>query len=137
MLLMMLIIGPNINTKLMNFRNTTIALTIAATSSAVKITSTNVFDDIGNAFDDAYNWTMKAGNDAEDWMEGAATDAYDWTVGATNDAYDWTVNAADDIADFAKDNQDVLIGTGATIATGGVIGLAGLAAGQAGLLAVE
>merc|ERR1719492_338444 len=126
MLLMMLIIGPNINTKLMNFRNTTIALTIAATSSAVKITSTNVFDDIGNAFDDAYNWTMKAGNDAEDWMEGAA-----------NDAYDWTVNAADDIADFAKDNKDVLIGTGATIATGGVIGLAGLAAGQAGLLAVE
>merc|ERR1719433_1141126 len=114
----------------MNFRNTTLALTIAATSSAVKITSTNVFDDIGNAFDDAYNWTMKAGNDAEDWVEGAATGAYDWTVGATNDAYD-------DIADFAKDNQDVLIGTGAAIATGGVIGLAGLAAGQAGLFAAE
>ena len=118
----------NINTKLMNFRNTTLTLTLAATCSAIKLTTSNVFDDIGDAFDDAYDWTKGAVNDAGDWMEGAATDAYDWTVGAADDAYNWTVDAADDIADFAKDNQDVLIGTGATIATGGGIYLLGLAA---------
>merc|ERR1712187_38937 len=118
----------NTKTKLMNFRNITLALTLAATSSAIKLNSSNVFDDIGDAFDDAYDWTKGAVNDAGDWMEGAANDAYDWTVGAADDAYNWTVDAADDIADFAKDNQDVLIGTGATIATGGGIYLLGLAA---------
>ena len=78
----------------MNFRNTTLALALAGASSAIKITSTNVFDDIGNAFDDAYDWTKGAVNDAGDWIEGAGTDAYDWTKGAVYD-----------IGDFAKDNQ--------------------------------
>merc|ERR1712109_219977 len=53
----------NTKTKLMNFRNTTLALTLAATSSAIKLNSSNVFDDIGNAFDDAYDWTVDAADD--------------------------------------------------------------------------
>merc|ERR1712156_237210 len=102
----------NTKTKLMNFRNTTLALTLAATSSAIKLNSSNVFDDIGDAFDDAYDWSKGAVNDAGEWMEGAANDAVDWMEGAANDAYDWSEGAADDIADFAKDNQDFLIDTG-------------------------
>merc|ERR1712117_156015 len=124
----------NTKTKLMNFRNTTLALTLAATSSAIKLNSSNVFDDIGDAFDDAYDWTKVAVNDAGEWMEGATNDAYAWTVDAADDAYDWTVDAADDIANFAKDNQDALIGTGAALATGGGSILIGLAADQAGLI---
>merc|ERR1712156_241282 len=105
----------NTKTKLMNFRNTTLTLTLAATSSAIKLNSSNVFDDIGDAFDDAYDWTKGAVNDAGEWMEGAS-----------DDAYAWTVDAADDIANFAKDNQDALIGTGAALATGGGSILIGL-----------
>merc|ERR1712242_645108 len=89
----------NTITKLMNFRNTTLALTLAATTGAIKITSNDVLDDIGNAF---------------------------------GDAYDWTEGAADDIANFAKDNQEVLIGTGSAIATGGGLYLLGVPAAQGG-----
>merc|ERR1719195_1389867 len=103
----------------MNFRNTTLALTLAATTGAIKLTSTDMFDDIGDAFGDAYDWSKGAVNDAGDWMEGAANDAYAWSVDAADDVGNWTEGAADDIAKFAKDNQDALIGTGATIATGG------------------
>ena len=101
----------------MNFRNRSIALTLAATSSAIKLSSSNVFDDIGDAFDDAYDYSKGIVDDAGEWMEGAV-----------DDTYSWTVDAADDIANFAKDNQDALIGTGATIATGGGSYLIGLAA---------
>merc|ERR1711879_1078515 len=91
--------------------NTTLALALATTTSAVKITSTNVFDDIGSAFDDAYDWTKGAVNDAGDWIEGAGTDAYDWTKGAVYD-----------IGDFAKDNQEYLIDAGiALVPMGNVI----------------
>merc|ERR1719195_53025 len=85
----------------MNFRITTLALALAATSSAIKIKSTDVFDDIGDAF-----------LDAAEWIGGAANDAYDWSKGAANDAYDWSEGAANSIADFAKDNQDWLIDSG-------------------------
>merc|ERR1719195_1403057 len=84
----------------MNIKITTLALALVATSSTIKIKSTDVFDDIGDAFNDAYDWSKGAVNDAGEWMEGAADDAYDWSEGA-----------ADDIADFAKDNQDFLIDT--------------------------
>merc|ERR1719325_533402 len=99
----------------MNFRNTTVALTLATTTCAIKITANDVLDDIGDAFD----WSKGAVNDAGDWMEGAANDAYAWPVDTADDIGNWTEGAADDIAKFAKDNQDALIGTGATIATGG------------------
>merc|ERR1712242_161697 len=120
----------NTITKLMNFRNTTLALKIAATTGAIKITSNDVLDDIGDAFGDAYDWSKGAANDAGEWMEGAANDAYAWSVDATDDIGNWTVVAADDIANFAKDNQDVLIGTGSAIATGGGLYLLGLTAAQ-------
>merc|ERR1712242_497994 len=96
----------NTITKLMNFRNTTLALTLAATTGAIKITSNDVLDDIGDAF---------------------------------GDAYDWTEGAADDIANFAKENQDVLIGTGSAIATGGGLYLLGapVAEGEQVLYDVE
>ena len=96
----------------MNFRITTLALALAATSSAIKIKSTDVFDDIGDAFLDAAEWTGGAAYDAADWIGGAANDAYDWSKGAANDAYDWSEGAANSIADFAKDNQDWLIDSG-------------------------
>merc|ERR1712156_1301426 len=109
----------NTITKLMNFRNTTVALTLATSTCAIKITANDVLDDIGDAFGDAYDWSKGAVNDAGDWMEGAANDAYAWSVDAEDDIGNWTEGAADDIAKFAKDNQDALIGTGSTIATGG------------------
>merc|ERR1719400_2640440 len=77
----------------MNFRIATLALALAKTSSAIKITSTDALNDIGNAFNDAY----------------------DWTKGAVNDAGDWAEGAANDIADFAKDNQDWLIDAGESV----------------------
>merc|ERR1711876_83417 len=122
----------NTITKLMNFRNTTLALTLAATTGAIKITSNDVLDDIGNAFGDAYDWSKGAVNDAGEWMGGAANDAYAWSVDATDDIGNWTEGAADDIANFAKDNQEVLIGTGSAIATGGGLYLLGVPAAQGG-----
>merc|ERR1712242_160340 len=122
----------NTITKLMNFKNTTLALTLAATTGAIKITSNDVLDDIGNAFGDAYDWSKGAVNDAGEWMGGAANDAYAWSVDATDDIGNWTEGAADDIANFAKDNQEVLIGTGSAIATGGGLYLLGVPAAQGG-----
>merc|ERR1711876_160246 len=122
----------NTITKLMNFRNTTLALTLAATTGAIKITSNDVLDDIGNAFGDAYDWSKGAVNDAGEWMGGAANDAYAWSVDATDDIGNWIEGAADDIANFAKDNQELLIGTGSAIATGGGLYLLGVPAAQGG-----
>merc|ERR1739844_106358 len=119
-------------TKLMNFRSTTLALTLAATTGAIKITSNDVLNDIGDAFGDAYDWSKGAVNDAGEWMGGAANDAYAWAVDATDDIGNWTEGAADDIANFAKDNQDALIGTGSAIATGGGLYLLGVPAAQGG-----
>merc|ERR1712242_34563 len=115
----------NTITKLMNFKNTTLVLTLAAATGAIKITSNYVLDDIGDAFGDAYDWSKGAVNDAGEWTSGAANDAYAWSVDATDDIGNWTEGAADDIANFAKDNQDVLIGTGSAIATGGGLYLLG------------
>merc|ERR1711876_51771 len=112
----------------MNFKNTTLALTLAATTGAIKITSNDVLNDIG----DAYDWSKGAVNDAGEWMGGAANDAYAWSVDATDDIGNWTEGAADDIANFAKDNQEVLIGTGSAIATGGGLYLLGVPAAQGG-----
>merc|ERR1711997_893109 len=120
----------NTITKLMNFKNTTLALTLAAATGAIKITSNDVLNDIGDAFGDAYDWSKGAVNDAGEWMGGAANDAYAWSVDATDDIGNWTEGAADDIANFAKDNQDVLIGTGSAIATGGGLYLLGVPAAQ-------
>merc|ERR1711876_108635 len=111
----------NTITKLMNFKNTTLALTLATTTGAIKIASNDVLNDIGDAFGDAYDWSKGAVNDAGEWMGGAA-----------NDAYAWSVDAADDIANFAKYNQEVLIGTGSAIATGGGLYLLGVPAAQGG-----
>merc|ERR1712156_1148285 len=64
------------NTEQMNFRITTLALALATTSSAIKIKSTDVFDDIGDAFLDASEWTEGAANSIADF----AKDNQDWLI---------------------------------------------------------
>merc|ERR1711879_305545 len=60
---------------MMSLRNITFALGAISTVSAVRLTSTTIFDDAGD-------WVSGAVDDVSDWTEGAANDIGDWTVGA-------------------------------------------------------
>jgi len=56
---------------------------------------------LGDAAEDAVEWTEGAAEDAVEWTEGAAEDAVEWTEGAAEDVGDWFEDAG--IADAAED----------------------------------
>ena len=91
---------------MMSIKNIVLALGLASTSSAVRLQSQSIFDDIGDwasgAADDASNWTKGAVHDASKWTEGATHDASNWTKGAVNDASKWTKGAALDASNWTK-----------------------------------
>merc|ERR1719433_67140 len=67
----------------MTYRIATLALALATATSAIKITSTDIFDDLYDAFSDAGDALEGATNEALGWTEGAATDIAEVaTVGA-------------------------------------------------------
>ncbi len=63
-------------------------------------------EDVGDAVDDAADWTENAVDDAVDWTEGAVDDAADWTEGAVDDATSWTEGAIDDASNWTENAVD-------------------------------
>merc|ERR1712083_696618 len=81
----------------MSYKHKTIIIAIAAvTSSAVKLRSKTIFDDIGHAFEDA-----------GEWIEGAAEDVGEAVVEAAEDVGDVVVEAAEGLGEAVVDVVDV------------------------------
>jgi hypothetical protein len=62
----------------------------------------DAFDTVGNAFDDAVDWTEEAVDDTGAAIDAAAED----TGEAVNDAADWTEEAAEDTGAAVDDAAD-------------------------------
>merc|ERR1712083_313392 len=93
--------GNNTNKPLrennMSYKHKTIIIAIAAvTSSAIKLRSKTIFDDIGHAFEDA-----------GEWIEGAAEDVGDVIVEAAEGVGDVVVEAAEGVGEAVADVVDV------------------------------
>ena len=82
---------------MMSIKNIVLALGLASTSSAVRLQSQSIFDDIGD-------WTSGAVHSAKKWTEGAADSASH----AVDSASKWTEGAVNDTGKFLDHEKDTI-----------------------------